>query len=220
MNVASPQWNDEMYRRHSTPYTGLAGFVEALRVRAVLKAAAVGPRDRLLEVGCEAGHLLKNFPPCENTVGFDISQAALADARAMFASSGRSATFIQGDASQPLPFARGDFNVIVCSEMLEHVPDPRTCLANIAAIADSDCRIVLTVPNELPKLRIKTLLVKTGLMRKIMPGIEENQSEWHLQCFDAAKLRDMCLGLVEIESLRSICGLHWLAVCRALPATT
>jgi 2-polyprenyl-3-methyl-5-hydroxy-6-metoxy-1,4-benzoquinol methylase len=216
MNVSSPQWNDEMYRRHSTPYTGLAGFVEALRVRAVLKVAAVGPQDRLLEVGCEAGHLLKSSPRCEKTVGFDISQAALADARAMFASSGRSATFIQGDASQPLPFERGDFSVIICSEMLEHVPDPRTCLDNIAAIADPECRIVLTVPNELPKLRIKALLVKTGMMRKIMPGIEEAQSEWHLQCFDAAKLRDICRDLVQVESLRSICGLHWLAVCRAL----
>lgn len=220
MNVASPQWNDEMYRRHSTPYTGLAGFVEALRVRVVLKAAAVGPADRLLEVGCEAGHLLRNFPSCERTVGFDISQAALADARSMFASSGRAPTFVQGDASRPLPFARGDFSVIVCSEMLEHVPDPRTCLANIAAIAGPDCRIVLTVPNELPKLRIKALLVKTGLMGKIMPGIEQAQSEWHLQCFDAAKLRDICRDLVEIESLRSICGLHWLAVCRALPPAT
>jgi 2-polyprenyl-3-methyl-5-hydroxy-6-metoxy-1,4-benzoquinol methylase len=217
MKIASPQWNDEMYRRHSTPYKGLAGFVEALRVKAVLKAAAVRPQDCLLEVGCEAGHLLKNFPPCGKVVGFDISGVALADAREIFATSGRSATFIQGDASQPLPFERGDFSVIVCSEMLEHVPDPRKCLANIAAIAHPGCRIVLTVPNEMPKLRIKEFLVKTGLMHKIMPGIEGAQSEWHLQCFDSTKLRDMCRDLVRIESLRSICGLHWLAVCRALP---
>jgi hypothetical protein len=93
-------------------------------------------------------------------------------------------------------------------------------LANIAAIADSGCRIVLTVPNEMPKLRIKELLVKTGMMKRLMPGIEEAQSEWHLQCFDKTKLRAMCRDLVRIDTLRSICGLHWLADCRAIHPTT
>lgn len=214
MNVASPQWNDEMYRRHSTPYTGVAGFVESLRVKAVLKAAAVQPEDRLLEVGCEAGNLLKHFAPCRKKVGFDISHAALADAEKLFKSLNLDASFIQGDASQPLPFELGSFDVIVCSEMLEHVPDPRACLANIAAIAGASCRIVLTVPNEKPKLLMKKILKSTGIMRLLMPGIEENQSEWHLQCFDAQKLHSTCQGLVEIEKLKNICGLHWLAVCR------
>lgn len=214
MNVASPQWNDEMYRRHSTPYTGLAGYIESLRVKAVLKAAAVRPADRLLEVGCEAGNLLKHFPNCQKKVGFDISHAALADAEKLFQSLNIPASFIQADASQPLPFERGAFDIIVCSEMLEHVPDPRTCLANIAAIADPACRIILTVPNEKPKLLIKKFLKATGIMRLLLPGIEDAQSEWHLQCFDAEKLRSICQGLVRIEKLKNICGLHWLAICR------
>ncbi|NJK90821.1 MAG: class I SAM-dependent methyltransferase [Blastochloris sp.] len=137
----------------------------------------------------------------------------------MFAQKAIKAEFIRGDASQPLPFRRGEFSVVVCSEMLEHVPDPAACIKSIADIADQNTKIILTVPYERPKLALKLFLRKLGLMKIIMPGIEERQSEWHLQQFDQHKLRDICQRNLEIRRLDCVLGLHWIAVCRVLPGS-
>jgi len=214
MKIGTPEWNDEMYRKHSTPYSGLAGFIEEQRVKSILKYADLTPDDRILEVGCESGKLLFRFPQCREVVGFDISQQALRDAEALFSTNGREARFIAGDASKPLPFTKGYFSVIVCSEMLEHVPDPAACVSAIADIADSQTRVILTVPNERPKLLIKKILSTLGVMRFLFPKIEEEQSEWHLQQFDKKQLESVCRGKLALKSVSNVLGMHWVASCR------
>jgi 2-polyprenyl-3-methyl-5-hydroxy-6-metoxy-1,4-benzoquinol methylase len=214
MKIGTKEWNDEMYKRHATPYSGIAGFIERQRIKRILNMAKVSPSDTLLEVGCESGNLLTNFPPCRRVVGFDISEFALQDANLLFARLGKKAEFVQGDASAPLPFQQGDFSVVVCSEMLEHVPDPRKCLENILGICNKETKIILTVPNEKPKLVIKSILKYLRVFDMLFPNIEENQSEWHLQSFDAAQLRAICEGLADIVTIESVMGLHFLAQCR------
>ncbi|MFZ4778533.1 MAG: class I SAM-dependent methyltransferase [Terrimicrobiaceae bacterium] len=214
--IATPEWNDEMYRSHATPYTGLAGFIEERRVQSILAAARISAADSILEIGCEAGNLLFRFPACKRTVGFDISPAALSDAGKLFAGHNKAVELIQGDASLPLPFERGDFSVIVCSEMLEHVPDPHTCVARLAELVDEKTRVILTVPDEMPKLRIKSILQTFGLMKVLFPRIEAEQSAWHLQQFDKQKLLSVCEQRLHVVSVRSIWGLHWIAECCAI----
>ena len=48
METGSHGWNDAMYARHPTPYTGLAGLVEKLRVWKVQSVAQIRPDDRVL----------------------------------------------------------------------------------------------------------------------------------------------------------------------------
>jgi SAM-dependent methyltransferase len=214
MKIGTREWNDEMYRRHATPYSGIAGFIERHRVKRILQLAKVAASDTLLEVGCESGNLLAHFPVCRRVVGFDISPAALLDANRLFDGLGKKAEFVQGDASIPMPFKPGDFSVIVCSEMLEHVHDPRKCLQNILTICTEKTRLILTVPNEKPKLAIKSALKRVGIFDWLFPNIEKEQSEWHLQAFDKAQLKAICKGTAEIVKLESVWGLHLLAQCK------
>ena len=68
-------WNDRMYAAHPTPYErGIAGAIEAARVRAVLGLARIQPSDAVLEVGCESGRLLSRVPPARRVAGADISR--------------------------------------------------------------------------------------------------------------------------------------------------
>ena len=87
LEIGTPAWNDAMYRRHPTPYRGLAGTVEAMRVRQIIRAIeAHAPGGRpfgAIEVGCESGQLLDALAhhfATSNFVGVDVSPAALADA--------------------------------------------------------------------------------------------------------------------------------------------
>ena len=207
-------WNDAMYHKHPTPYDhGIAGAISAARVRTVLRLAQVQHSDAVLELGCESGHLLLQVPPCRLRMGADISQAALDDAssRAIRAGAER-IRFARLNAEEPLPFEPGQFDVIIISEMLEHVESPRTVLEQVHAITTPQTRVVITVPNERPKLVIKDILKRLHLFERLFPGIEEGQSEWHLQQFSKPLIRATVEGLFAVRSLKSVWGCHYAAL--------
>ncbi len=213
MDTDLATWNDEMYRKHPTPYgRGIAGAISAARVRTVLRMATVRPEDTVLEIGCESGHLLLQVPECRLRMGADISQAALDDARASSKQRGAARMeFTQLNAEEPLPFSRGQFSVIIISEMLEHVSNPRTVLEHVANVCSQDTRVVITVPNEKPKLVIKDFLRAIRLFDVLFPGIEEGQSEWHLQQFSKPLIRETVKGLFAVRSISSVWGCHYAA---------
>jgi 2-polyprenyl-3-methyl-5-hydroxy-6-metoxy-1,4-benzoquinol methylase len=211
-------WNDRMYRKHPTPYDkGLAGTIQRARVRAILRLASIGPGDAVLELGCESGKLLAEVPPARRVVGADISGEALRDAERLFQSRGRSAEWFQVDAQKPLPFEPGEFDVILCAEMLEHVERPRDVLEQIHALAGPGTRVVVSVPIEAPKLVIKRILMRTALLRPLFPGIEAGQSEWHLHAFSGRMLRDLSRGLFDVGRRATVWGCHHVALLRKRP---
>lgn len=205
------EWNDRMFEEHPTPYHGLAGMVERARIAVIRRMADITPADAVLEIGCEAGNVLLALPEAGRTVGFDISRKALDVAQAAFAEAERAATFVQGNAEEPLPFERGAFSVIICSEMLEHVENPRAVLEQIYDIATPATRIILTVPVERPKLVMKKMLAATGLFNLLLPGIEKGLSEWHLQEFSRKRLLEEIEGLFRPLSTQTLLGLHVIA---------
>lgn len=207
-----------MYRAHPTPYTsGIAGAIQRARVRTVLNLAGAGAGDGVLEIGCEAGRLLGSLPSVRRMVGVDISAAALDDAERSLGARLEPIELHELDAQQPLPFARGEFDLIICSEMLEHVRQPRSVLENIRALADGHTRIVVTVPIEKPKVWSKSILQRTGLLDVLFHGIETGQSEWHLQVFSQRMLRELTADLFEQVTLRNVWGCHWVALFRLPP---
>lgn len=207
-------WNDAMFEAHPTPYgRGLSRRIELARVRTVLGLAGVRMDDGVLEIGCEAGNLLAAVPRSRRLVGADISRRALEAAHSRL--DGRSAELVQLDAEQPLPFARGDFDVILCSEMLEHTSDPAAVLRNIRAIATQATRIVISVPIEAPKVRLKQLLHRLGLLRLIAGDVEAHQSEWHIHAFSPGMLDTLLAGSFVILARRRVWAAHYVVLVRA-----
>ena len=98
-------WNERMYRRYPTPHgNALLRLIQNARHRAVKDFAAIQSTDRVLEIGCEAGHLLAAMPTPGLLVGVDICDQALLDATARLKDTGSHALFLQTDAEEPLPF--------------------------------------------------------------------------------------------------------------------
>lgn len=52
---------------------------------------------------------------------------------------------VQADGAA-LPFAAAGFDAAICAELLEHVPDPRAVLAEVARVLRPGGRLVITVP--------------------------------------------------------------------------
>lgn len=99
----------------------------------------------LLDAGCGEGYLAdelkRAFPDCRIT-GLDASEGAIEYARAHF---GASADFHVGDLFA-LPFPDDAFEVVVCSEVLEHLADPARAFDELRRVASR--RVVVTVPLE------------------------------------------------------------------------
>ena len=217
-------WNDAMVvkydldRFHAHP-SPLVRFVEGRRIRAIFGLLDARPGDRVLEVGCGAGHLLARVP-AGRPFGLDLAESLLARTRARV---GGRAVLAQGDAAV-LPFAAGAFERVYCSEVLEHVVDPRASVAEIARVLKPGGVAVLSVPNEELINRAKRMVRRLGLWRLVMRGAdydmpERMDDEWHLHTFDAAGFRALVPPALRITRMVGVpapaLALRWVMRCEA-----
>lgn len=111
------------------------------RVRRLL-ADKAGGGGRFLDLGCGDGLFLnacRDLPAAR--VGLDPSLHALRSARAQVG-----VEVAQG-TSNALPFRSETFRVISLFHVLEHLPDPRMCLAELHRVLEPGGWLVVQVPN-------------------------------------------------------------------------
>ncbi len=99
---------------------------------------------RILDVGSGAGqivkHLLKYADPEAEVLGFDLSHEMLRRARIRLRSA--RPRFFGADITR-LPFADATFDCVTCGYVLEHIPDPRMGLAELARVMMPGARMLL-----------------------------------------------------------------------------
>jgi 2-polyprenyl-3-methyl-5-hydroxy-6-metoxy-1,4-benzoquinol methylase len=115
------------------------------RFQAKLEAelAALAPSS-LLDAGCGEGVAtawLAAVAPDASVTGLDGRPDAIAELRDRVPR----ATAVTGDL-YALPFADGEFDVVVCTEVLEHLERPGDALLELVRVADR--ALLLTVPHE------------------------------------------------------------------------
>lgn len=113
---------------------------------------------RILDVGCGEGrHTLSAWLRAPvHAVGVDLSSEDLATARSRqaefqpAAEPGRSLSFIEASALD-LPFADASFDVVICSEVLEHIFDHRGVIDEIGRVLRPGGTLVASVPRAWPE---------------------------------------------------------------------
>jgi predicted SAM-dependent methyltransferase len=105
------------------------------------KAAAVAPGARVLDVGAGTCPYRADFARC-TYIACDFM--GLEDIR-LGARTGYGRIDVVGSASR-LPFATGSFDVALCTEVLEHLPEPEAALREMARVLAPGGRLLLTAP--------------------------------------------------------------------------
>lgn len=90
---------------------------------------------------------------------------------------------VKADANRDLPFADDTFDLIWCSELLEHLEDPAHLIREIRRVTLPRADIVLTTPNSY------AWLFRAIAVFGLTP--ERIQRDEHLHFFDAAAIRQL-----------------------------
>jgi SAM-dependent methyltransferase len=122
------------------------GTIEAEHEARYRWAAALASGRTVLDAGCGVGwgSVVLADAGAASVVGVDINPQALASARER--AGDRAATFVQGDL-QELPFEDDAFDLVVCFEAIEHVPDPGRVLDGIRRVLAPGGLLVISSPN-------------------------------------------------------------------------
>jgi SAM-dependent methyltransferase len=119
----------------------------------------VRPRTRVLDLGCGQGrHAFEALRRGAEVVAVDLDERALAEVEAVAAAmedagqlaAGGSLTTHKADASQ-LPFDDSDFDVVIVSEVLEHIPQDRAAIAEVHRVVRPGGLAAITVPRRGPE---------------------------------------------------------------------
>jgi len=124
------------------------------------KIMQLKPGDRILDLGCGEGRHVHNFHYYHNVyaLGVDLSLKDLLSARRRIRSmpapdkgSGRPRVGLVVADALYLPFVDDSFDQVVCSEVLEHIPDYRSALREIARVLRPGGVFAASVPRFFPE---------------------------------------------------------------------
>jgi SAM-dependent methyltransferase len=165
-----------------TAFTGLVTGHEALAGRLIRPGVFdVRGCKRILDAACGNGRysrfLLEHADPDTQLTAFDLSPKMLERAQARVGN-GR-ASFAVADLTR-LPYADGSFDAVVCGWVIEHLPDPRPGLRELARVLRPGGKLLLLATEDTP----------TGAMCGRL---------WHCRTYNRSELKKTCAE----------CGLPW-----------
>lgn len=118
-------WEEEQQQRREPTHPVVEAFAVP-KVQYVLGVVNLGDSPRLLDVGCGNGYITYRFPVGLRPVGVDLSAAMLAQNPCR--------PLVQGSASQ-LPFLPASFDLVFCTNLLHHVPNPELVLQEMIRVS-------------------------------------------------------------------------------------
>jgi ubiquinone/menaquinone biosynthesis C-methylase UbiE len=120
----------------------------------------VQPGDVVLDLGCGFGrHAYEFARRGASIVALDAGADEVAQVRATLGAMFEAGEIepaskigvVQGDALH-LPFADGTFDRVICSEVLEHIPDDESAMAELSRVLAPGGTMAITVPRFGPEL--------------------------------------------------------------------
>jgi 2-polyprenyl-3-methyl-5-hydroxy-6-metoxy-1,4-benzoquinol methylase len=148
---------------------------------------------RILDLGCGEGHitmeLARRFPEAEIS-GLDYAISAVDKA----ASICESAEFVVSDA-YTAPYLPGYFDLVICNNLWEHVPDPLRLLSVIGRITRTNGYVIISTPS---RYRLSNLL------RAVRGKCVSFMSPLHITEYSVGQMVEMMRsGGYEVESVKS-----------------
>ena len=163
---------------------GLEAFFHKNRAWMVRRMVAkyATPDAPILDAGCGTGLNLRHLP--EGSVGVDINPRNIALLKQRLPNH----TVLEGDV-EALPFDDASFGTVLCTEVIEHIPDPSAALAEYRRVLQPGGVLIGSVP-------ARSAIWKLRFLSSTCPHSEPFHNEYLPN-----EVREMLAGW-QIESLR------------------
>lgn len=138
----------------------------------------------VLDVGCGEGYLLFKIRKKYNSAslyGMDISKGRIKKTKEKVPK----ATLLRGDILS-LPFPNNSFDVVVCSQLLEHISKYKKAIEELIRIGKK--HVIITVPNELPIITVTCPKCKT-----------KHNLDGHVNFFTDKKLKSLFIKRKDVK---------------------
>jgi ubiquinone/menaquinone biosynthesis C-methylase UbiE len=163
---------------------GLEAFFHKNRAWMVRRMVAkyATPNAPILDAGCGTGLNLRHLP--EGSVGVDINPRNIALLKQRLPNH----IVLEGDV-EALPFDDASFGTVLCTEVIEHIPDPSAALAEYRRVLQPGGVLIGSVP-------ARSAIWKLRFLSSTCPHSEPFHNEYLPN-----EVREMLTGW-QVESLR------------------
>ena len=157
----------------------------------------------ILDVGCGAGILTESLARlADKTTGIDLSCAALQSAREHALEQGLNITYEEITVEDFSANHPGQFDIVTCMEMLEHVPDPSSVIHACAKLLKPGGFAFFSTIHRTPKAYLFAILGAEYLLKALPKGTH------HYQQFIRPSELNTWAEAAQL-SLRHISGIHY-----------
>jgi SAM-dependent methyltransferase len=134
----------EQFTRQAVPFSTAPAIRDADALNLLVETSGAGPDDAVLDVACGPGLVVCAFArTVRHATGIDVTPAMLDRARAHAAEEGvANVTWRAGDVTA-LPFADGEFSLVVSRFAFHHFPDPGAVLREMARVCRPGGKVVV-----------------------------------------------------------------------------
>ena len=178
------------FRKHSSKNPLQQFFISRFFVALIAEVRALHPTS-ILDAGCGEGFTLERFRLAgvgAHLEGIDLNPGAIDLGRTPHPH----LALTQGSVYQ-LPYADNTFDLVVCTEVLEHLERPADALTELSRVAKR--YVIITVPHE-PFFQMANLLRGKNISRW------GNDSE-HIQHWSSPGIAEMIGGACRIKTVRT-----------------
>jgi 2-polyprenyl-6-hydroxyphenyl methylase/3-demethylubiquinone-9 3-methyltransferase len=131
---------------------------------------------KIVDIGCGGGILTESMAQCGAKVtGIDMAEGPLAVARLHGIESGVTVDYQKISAEAFAARHAGQFDVVTCLEMLEHVPSPAQIIASVHALLRPGGHAFFSTINRNPKSFLFAIVGAEYLLKLLPAGTHEYQ---------------------------------------------
>lgn len=207
----TPIATDEVTERKSdiqlaSPTCLDVGLVDAVRsgwfnqqTQELFTGFPIESSDRVIDVGCGLGGNLKFCAHrAAHAIGIDIDPSRVQHTANLLKEAGIKSFDVIESNGDPLPVSSGSIDKIICTEVLEHVNDPKLYMKELVRIGKPGAQYLISVPGQLSEIVLKS----------VAPP-EWFQSPNHIRVFSQDSFKQLIEDAGLLVEQQSFVGFFW-----------